>query len=436
MAHFQELVDTLKQNNESITFDDVRTELQEGKYNVNIKEDDNLCLIYYQEQTDGRDPLVEDFGNNTRSLVIEKATLLPLGSQYNNIIYNDDAVKHLRASDWTKVQVQRCIEGTLVLVYCHEGTWHVSTRRCLDAADSKWVDNTSYKVLFEEAMHRTFDYNDLNSDYCYHFVLVHHQNRNLVEYNLGHDYRELYHILTTEKYTLNVVNSEINDKVQRVVNIDFESLDELLKKLDELSRYDVTHNRLTTEGFVIKLYDGEVNNSPFKVFKLQTEIYQRLAKLKPNNSNIHQNFLELYQTNNLAEFLPFYTKHRSAVVKRISTAMHNMAEEMLKLYHLTRKQKNPTLYNGLTAGYRRILFKLHGVYIGKQNKFTVGRKENASLNVHDVYYFLKDLSPSELRELFYDRMVLLDDSNNRFINRKCNSTLTQSVLMFHNRKKN
>ena len=54
-----------------------------------------------------------------------------------------------------------------------------------------------------------------------------------------------------------------------------------------------------------------------------------------------------------------------------------------------------------------------------------------SINVHDVYHYIKSLPPNELRQLFYERSsYMLENQDNTFLNRNCIYTMAQSTLMF------
>lgn len=448
----------------NITFEDLKGELsrkdEDGKpiYNVNFKEDDDLALIYYtdssSESTEASD-LSKQIEDYCRSYIIEKSSLKPIGSQFNRIIYNEDAKEFLSNKDWRKVVVQTCYEGTMLLVFYHNEHWHVSTRRCLNSDESTWIKDKSYWDMFEEARDGKFELDDLDKDYCYHFILVHHKNRNIVNYSrLGREYKELFHTLTTEKYTLNEVEDNLEGKVNKVISENFESYESLLKTLDNINTKNEMHNNITTEGFVLRVYEGEVHKSPFKVVKLQTPVYQKIMRIKPNNSNIHQSYLELYQKDRLSEFLPFFSKYNNDIIKRINQAVKNVAREILDLYHCTRQKKNPQIYNNLTDQYKKILYGLHGLYIEDRkqdfNRSRVESNENhneqhngqqdeeelinksisRSINVHDVYHYLKSIPPNEFRQIFYERMLLLDNDEMTFLNSDCIYSKTQSMLMF------
>lgn len=411
-------------------------------YYVNIKEFEDLAIIYYNNPPlvdSDRDDLARKIEQTCRSYIIEKSTLKPIASQFNKIIYNDDAKEYLKNIKWDNVIIQKCYEGTMILLFNYNNKWFVSTRRCLRAEDSIWIRNKSYREMFDEAMDGKFTFDELNKDYCYHFVLIHYKNKNIVNYNyLGKEYKELYHVMTTKKYTLEEVDYKINDNIFRVEYEKFDSLEKLYEKLSEISKQNESQNKITTEGYVLRAYDGEIFKSPFMILKIQTEIYQKLMKVKPNNSNIHQNYLELYQKDKLAEFLPYFTKYGNNIIKRINISMRTLAREILNLYHLTRQKRNPHIYHSLTDIYKKILYKLHGLYIENKKQELMSSKNNKkiskSINIHDVYYYIKSLPPNELRRLYYDRLYLLENPNNTFLDRNCIYIMIQSMLMFRNKK--
>ncbi len=443
------IINTLSEKKGSpITYDELKEELTKKnddggqKYYINIKNDDDLAILYYNDIQDDDNGNTNksniDIESNCRSLIIDKKTLLPLGSQFNKIIYNADALEKIKNVDWNKIIIQKCYEGTMMLVYNNNNKWYVSTRRCLDSNKSKWIKNKSFREMFNEAMEGVFELDELNKDYCYHFILVHYKNKNIVSYpSLDNEYKKLYHTMTIKKYTLEEVEHKINNKVDTVDIEHFDNIEQVCNKLEKMSGYDEDNKKISSEGYVIRIYEGEVKKSPFKIYKLQTPIYQKLIKMKPNNSNIHQNYLELYQKDQLGEFLPYFTNFMPEIIQRISTAIKTLAKEILDLYHHTRKQKNPHIYEGLTVQYKKVLYCLHGTYMSHrkqefENKRIFRKYNSRSINVHDVYHYLKDLPPYKLRQIFEDRIHLLKNENMLFLDKDCVYMMTLTTLMFGN----
>jgi hypothetical protein len=266
-----------------ITFEELTNELNKKSddntpiYFINMKTNDDLAILYYDNlpsSDTSRNQLAVDIEQTTRSIIIEKESLKPIASQFNKIIFNEDALKYISNSNWSNIVIQPCYEGTLLLVFNHNDKWYISTRRCLNAENSNWIKNLSYNKMFFDAMNNKFKLEDLNKDYCYHFVLVHYKNKNIVNYsNLKPYYKELYQVMTTEKYTLNEVEATVPN-IMKVESKNFNDIDELLNKLSQISEEDTKSFNISTEGYVLKVYHGEKYKSQFTVLKLQTEIYQ------------------------------------------------------------------------------------------------------------------------------------------------------------------
>lgn len=429
----------------SINYDEFKGELlktdanNEKFYSIYTKEDENLCMLYNNPHKSGDN--LNNFESSARSIILDKSTLKVLVQQYDKILYNKESLDFISDKNWGNFIVQKCYEGTLIVVFNHNDKWYVTTRRCLNANDSTWIKDHSYHDMFLEAMENKFSFDELDKNYCYHFILIHHRNKNIVSYNsLGKEYKELYHILTTEKYTLKEVQYKINDKVRYIEEEKFNSVQDVLEELNKQNELDKKYQKVTSEGYVLRYYLGEVYNSPFVTLKLQTEIYDTLMKLKPNNSNIYQCFLELYQKDKLNDFLPYFTRYGNDVIKRIHISMQNMSKEILDLYHMTRNKGNPQLYDKLSVQYKKCIYEIHGLYIkNRKQDFSEGVDVKTpgttkSINVFDIYHYLKNLPSNELRQLYYDRSQIIDNVECKFINKNCINTTTQSTLMFKNLK--
>lgn len=428
----------LRKERPSLTCDELKEILtsrdNDAIYYLNCKEDDDLMLVYYDNIPHKIDPNLLQLENDTRSCILEKTSLNILATQFNKVIYNGDAVSYLQYIPWTCVTVEECYEGTTLLVYFYNNKWYISTRRCLDAGESAWIKNKSYREMFEEAITGKFTLNDLSKDNVYYFILLHYKNKNIVNYTyLGDEYMQVVHTLTTKKFTLEEVDYVINDKIMRSNKRNYENLDALLKALCDIDDDNREKRRITTEGFTLRAYKGELHKSPFKLLKVQTDIYQTLMKLKPNNSNTCQSHLELYQKNKLKDYLIYFTKHYNPTINRIHTSMKNLSSELLNLYHNTRNKQNKEVYNGLKEQYKKVLYGLHGLYIKmkKPKPGTVEMEGQKSVTIHDVYFYLKNLPPEQLRQLYHERMELIEEGNiDAYIDKDCIYLKTMTVLMF------
>lgn len=393
--------------------DELKERLQSA--NLKFKEDDDVIIVF--SETNIRNG--NEIEDGTKSIVIDKHSLLPLVSQFNKIIYNADAVLYMKDKDWNEVTVKYCYEGTMILVFYAFEKWYICTRKCLDARTSYWIKNISYYDLFMEAIHGKFTLEDLNKEFCYHFILLHHKNKNIIEYTkLGDQYKTVALAMTTKISTFEKVNGFINNKIIYPREFKFNNLQHVIDSLDMISKNDEITHSISMEGFIIEyMHEGLLT-----ILKLQTKVYEYIASVKPNISNIDAMFLELYQKNLLVNVAPYFTPNSRDVVVRVHNAMRTVSEELLSIYHLTRSHKNEALYERLPSSFKNILYMVHGVYLEKKTREQEKKalvpeidemnnlKEHISITINDIYECLKKMESYWLRKLFIDRLELLEDS--------------------------
>lgn len=411
------------------SIEELKLRIQENK--LEFKEDDDLIIIYspVNNRTENQ------VDNDTKSLIIDKHTLKPIVTQYNKLLYNDEATKFLVSNKWENVTIKYCYEGTMISVFHAYDKWYVSTRKCLDAKTSYWINGMSYYDLFVESIEGRFTLDDLNKDYCYHFILLHNKNKNIVDYTtiLGKFYKTVALAMVTEKYTLKRVEHDLHNVILPQ-KLTYNNLDEAISYLKSISNCDVVNQKITTEGFIIEYYE----NDKLTLLKLQTDIYKYIASYKPNVSNIDAMFLELYQENKLHEISPFFTHqcNQADIINRIHSAMKTISNEFLNLYHMTRSHKNEKLYDAIPSSYKRALYVIHGKYLEKKTEpqkeqtSEVTLRQQPSITIYDVYDCLKKIDHYCLRNIFVDRLGLLQ--NEKFqglLKTDCFDALLQGEMM-------
>ena len=192
-----------------------------------------------------------------------------------------------------------------------------------------------------------------------------------------------------------------------------------MKNLNELDATYRKNKKICSEGYIVK-YKNYIG-------KLQPLIYQEISEMKPNNSNINQVYLELYQTNKLDQFLPYFTFYVKSIKQRIHNSMKTITQEFLDIYHATRNQKNKELYDTLPEVYKKVLFGIHGIYIeNRKVDFNEGvelapiNQKSHSISLHDIYHYLKGVEPHLLRSIFFERnRTITQGTANKFIRQTC-----------------
>jgi hypothetical protein len=418
--------------NSLITGADTIDEIKERIHTAGLeyKEDDNLMIVF--SPTNKRTSIND---NTTKSTIIDKSTLKPIATQFNNLIYNEDTENFLSDKDWNNVTIKYCYEGTMILVFYAHGKWYFCTRKCLDATKSSWIKGVSYYDLFMDAINGKFNIDELDKNYCYHFILIHYKNKNIVEYSeLGKRYKNVALAMTTKLKTFERIDYHVKGTYDQIIYPEtflFSNLQEAKHHLEMISNRDKEREYVSSEGFIIEYYENNV----LTLLKMQTPLYQYIANVKPNVSNLDALLLELYQKDKLRELAPFFTLQCREVVIRTHNAMKTISNEFLNIYHTTRSHKNESLYNELPSSYKCVLYAIHGIFIEKRKREQEQNKQSElgdrkSITIYDVYNYLKSMEPHYLRTVFVDRLSLLQNKQlSNLINVHCMDAYLQGMLM-------
>lgn len=431
------MIDTL----ENKTLDNLKLELSKnGNCNISFKEENNLILAFHNKF--GKSDLnLTKLENQCRNVIFSN-NLEPLCYHFNEINYNPDNLKNI---DLSKAIVQESIEGTTLVCFYHNNQWFVTTRRCLDANKSLWIHNYSYKQLMDDVLCSKLEnpteddkqkkvnefFDILDKNLCYFFVLVHPNNKNIVN-NVNN--KKLIHFMTRKKKSMEEVNvsnslyefeNGVIYKSPEYVNYDEMKINTLI---NDMNKENATSKGISREGLVIRYYNED---GTCDVLKLQTSKYKRVKDIKPNYNNEQKSYLELFKNDNLKEYLELCTNktvpNKAKIIRRLSDTLINLATEVLILYFKTRDKQNVETYNNLTNDYKTLLYKIHGIYKIKCQENTTENKVKVTRD--DVYRILKeDLTTREFIFLLKNRKKLLDNNVNLFARYHQNTHLTTNLL--------
>lgn len=420
------MIDLIKLFGNIDNFDDLKNKLDTNSYT--IIDDEKVFMIiknsndYKSNSTINLDTLFDDYTSH----IFSKKDYKYITSFEKISRLNDEAKAYILTNHdkWDEFTIIQSFEGPVIQVFfCDK--WYICTEQSLTAENYYGNINKSIRHFFLDTG-KLPDPTKLDNSYVYHFILLHNKLKHIVQYsNLGPDYKELALLNTTQNGNNVVCNTNL--PFLRPMVYHFSCYDELEATLDKITYDNATYKRISTEGFIIK------HNT--KIMKLQTEIYQQIEKFKPLKQNNYQIFLELYQHDKLNDILPFISKYSNEIIHRINMSMRTLSREILNIYHTTRKKKSSELYDALPDSYKKILYEIHGLYIkGRKKDFVNGKelqdKDTRSITVHDIYYYLKNLPESQLKQIYLDRvMIMKNESIIPYLNLNCIYTLTQSRLM-------
>ena len=274
-------------------------------------------------------------GNN---VVISYANSIPIRLSIDNYLKN-----HYDTSDLC----YGALDGTLITVYNHNNNWHFGSSCCPDINSSKFSHrNKSHGFMFDEVLYEIYknnvDINDpdisnilrkmftsnLNSLYSYEFVLVHYENKHIVDYSLilGNEYKYLFHINTKNRLTLN--EEDIRNKPFEIHGIKYPHY---FTDLNDAIQYAST----TENSLIIKK-----NNR--KIYKVSNDLIVHKEEVHSNNYNEWYNFIYVYMLqkpnysidNYIQEFYP-ELNDSSSIAFMINQIFIAMTDLMYNLYIAT-----------------------------------------------------------------------------------------------------
>jgi len=265
-----------------------------------FKNNNFLCLLHnsykrddineYKELYDECRSIVLDFsrsiGNN---IVISYANSIPIRlsiDNYLNGIYEP---------------TDKCyfaMDGTLITCYYHNDKWYFGSSCCPDINSSKFSHPTkTHGYMLDEVLYEIYknkvDVNDPNISltlrnlftsnlsplFSYEFVLIHHENKHIVDYSseYGENYKFLFHINTKLRITL--IEEDIESQPLSYLGIKYSP------------KFTSTQEGI---AFLINNNYGVIVKKNNKVYKITSDKTLHIEEVNANNYNIWYNMIYVY----------------------------------------------------------------------------------------------------------------------------------------------
>ena len=437
-----------------------------------LLDDDNLILIYNKYD----DSNMSDLKYECRSLVLDKKTLemKSYSCETPRVLTNYDHIQNLPS---TIINIS--YEGTLLSVFYHNNKWYVSTRRCLNSKESVFSNSEinvlkSHFDMFEEVLLKA-GYNDFeNFSKClditksYYFVLIHHENKHIIDYSYkfedGYTYLALVSIKDNYMNEINIYEKNISFINKYIFLPEKLGSIEEFTSINERNKYNT---KVMDEGLIIKEFSSTTNK--YSLYKLQTDNY-KLAVSIGNDQNMYKGLIHLYQHNKLTEYFdqnsnskfiriinPTNTRESYFSTIIVDSTFRVCTSELFELFKIlcslkTGKNQNKELYELLPKEYKDMIYCIRGIYYKKKAVLFESANENLSdelkksqshLKISDIYYYLKKLSIDTIvnflkaRKLMFNWVNLgkTNESINEFgkISHLCNKVHLKHCAIFTNK---
>jgi hypothetical protein len=356
-----------------------------------------------------------------RSIILNRETLKIVSYSCNDPLCNSEAKHYLLNNSIEDLDqsIFQCYEGSLLSIYYFSNKWYISTRKCLDSSKSVWKnDKSHYTMLLETLNSMEIDKIDdftstLNQNHCYYFVLVHHENINVIDYTnkFGENYKKLILAFVRNNEAQEEVDIYDENVYSQIISTDVREKIIRPERYSDMSVLEEENNKgfinipPENEGLLIRITNEDDNK--VQLLKFQTSDYLFGVAVGPDK-NIYKGFLKLYQTNNLSDYLQNnknFEKYRKIVnpnnksetfdtVGTVDAVFKVCTSETYELFKIlwdikTGKHKNKELYNYLTKEHKDLLWIIRGIYFQKKAEYITNKKNNTTTDqthVISMYY--------------------------------------------------
>ena len=373
--------------------------------------DENLILLYNKYNNENKAPLELE----CRSVVINRDNFNIENYSCITPIYNGNAMNYLMMNQDKEKQIFNCYEGSLLSLFYFNENWYFSSRRNLMKIVES-TENPHFKMFCDVIEQDGFNINTfidkLEMNLTYHFVLIHHQNKNIINYEkkFGKEYKKLCFIFAREKGTNTEINSEDINCLFLTENIFLPQKVESIEHFDETNNNNLT-NEPDDEGIIIK-----INNKVLKLQNIQYQFYKAIGVEK----NLYKGFIHLYQNNKLGEYFknnentmkyskivnPIKTDESYDTMGIIDAVFKVITKELFELFNClwdinTGEHKNKEVYNILSTEYKTMMYNIRKLYF-------INKKKNIVLTYKNVYFYLKSMDVNVFEKFMRSRKLMLN----------------------------
>lgn len=352
-------------NNKGISkFEDIKSQLLLIPYFITIKEDNDYPNLYMLNYNKKKSDLTINWVRECRGLIVEKETNRIICYTFNKKSYID--IDDENMNNLEKFKINYAIDGTQIKLYYYNNKWNCATTRCIDANKSFFYGKKCFNELFKEAS-VNLNYNKLDTNYCYSFVLQHIENRIVIKYTKN----DIIHVLTRDLSKDNYPLIDHNIGIDTPINIDIFNNKELKNELQKIKNY---------EGIVL------MNGNTF--YKFRFKHYERLKQLRKNTNNLFYEFIINKQNKTLDEFILYYPEF-SKLFKEYEIRLQLIIKKLHNLYINININKVMHL-NEVESYLKYHLYKIHGIYIMKRQ---IIKKEI-------IYEYLLNLNTNQICAIY------------------------------------
>lgn len=315
---------------------------------------------------------------NFRSLIFDRECkrLLSFTPPKSTVIQTDN------------VTYEEFVEGTMVSVFHDGNTWEIATRSIVGGRNTFYKDqqiSKTFRTMFLEAMTNDLvEFEMLNEEYCYTFILQHPYNRVVVPFCKTSLYLvAVYEIWNTDDKEI-IIKEIPCDKIR-------DTHEELCKRVKFPEKYEGTREEIEQK------YCSE--EAPYNIVgvmiksgnqrdKMRNPVYERVRHLRGNQPKQQYQYLTLRKEGRVHELLKYFPelkKKCSIWRNQVHSFTSSLHTNYLKVFVLHETPLENTPFE-----LRPHIVKLHEMYIHEL------KPKDERVTRHKVIEYVNSLHPSQM----------------------------------------
>jgi hypothetical protein len=367
------------------SFDNIKDMASNSGIEVKESNDENLKNLYLLI-TDKNQSELSPLQLECNGLILEKETNKIVCMAQNKFIHinNNNDEQLLQIEDlkrkYKKFRMEYCEDGTVIRLYNYKDVWYTATTRCIDARKSYWSSNKTFDNMFWEIFNTSgYDLQQLDKSYTYLFILIHKENRIVV----NHRYNNLIYISRINNETLeeDFKNYFYNEKPTHCIRRTKQITDSWRLPLDS---YFLSSKR----GVILKFLDKDKDGRDiWRVYQYDFNTYNKVKEIRGNIPLIRMRYLELLEYPDKLEILENnYPEHHMQFVM-IKHSMNKLYREIHNLYYQSHIKHAVVVE--MTHKLYKTLQQLHGQY----------KKQGTVITLDEVIKKVNSLDKNVIKKL-------------------------------------
>lgn len=362
-------------------FNFIKYLLTNEPYNLIIKEDKDNESLYMVTYDKKKSNMKNDIVKECRGLILEKNTNKIICYTFNKSLDIDPCNLECPSElDWKNTIIEKSVDGTQIRLYYYNDKWNYSTTRCIDANKARWYNKRSFYEMFKD-VDNLINYDKLDKNSCYSFVLKHPDNRIVVNYLKP----SIVHVLTRNLTTYEEEYEDIGIERAEIYK-EFKNYSDVINKSKEnIDFSSIKLNDLIEEGYI--LHDKKNNIR----IKIKNNSYKNIKEIRGNTNNLFYRYLELrsecrdkdcIDKDYIDKYITIYPEHKKNFIK-YEESIKNLTNVIYK-YYIDKFIKKKEFV--MPKCLNKIIYEIHG------KRLTTFKK----IKYDDVFNEINKLHPSQL----------------------------------------